>query len=84
MDYHNPSLYQRMVVVTLNCISHFGWTALKTQPSGNGPFQITITNKKILSAEPADVGRLLLSKFLILTFTRVNIGLRRKCVIQKL
>jgi len=40
--------------------------------------------KKFISAEPTGVGRFLISKFLILTFTRVNIGLRRKCVLQKL
>jgi len=37
-----------------------------------------LQEKKFLSAEPTGVGRFLLSKFLILTFTRVNIGLRRK------
>jgi len=40
--------------------------------------------KKILSAEPTGVGRFLLSKYLFLNFTRVNIWLRRKCFIQKL
>jgi len=40
--------------------------------------------KKFLSAEPTGVGRFLLSKYLFLNLTRVNIWLRRKCFIQKL
>jgi len=40
--------------------------------------------KTFLSAEPTGVGRFLLSKFLILTFIRVNNEFRRKRVIQKL
>jgi len=52
--------------------------------SGRPVIQVILQIKKFLSAEPTGVGRFLLSKCLILTFTRVNIGLRRKCVIQKL
>jgi len=36
------------------------------------------TYKKFLSAEPTGVGRFILCKFLILNFTRVNIGLKEK------